>query len=470
MTDRDLCFLPLSEAAYLIRSRRLSPVELMRAVVARMKDVEPKLNAFIHAYGEHELDDRARVAEQEIARGVYRGPLHGLPITIKDLYDIAGTPTTCASAARFDHLAAEHAFTVQRLLDAGAIILGKTNLTEFAVDLPGPRYGWARNPWNLDHIPGYSSSGSGAAIAAGVGFATMGSDTGGSIRIPAAFSSCVGIKPTYGRVSRRGIFPLAWSLDHAGPLARTVEGAAAVLGVVAGHDPQDPTSSKSAVPQYTRGISAGVKGLRVGVPWENVDDGVDPGVRKLFEDAIGTLRGLGAEVREVALPHFNDTWTALGAIIRTEQAAVHATLIRSRRHLYGKSLGDRIAGALLRPAVQYIEAQRLRTLIKRDFDDALRKVDVIATPTIPIYPYRIDANVTGGAGEGALTTKFTPPSNLTGLPTISVPCGFGPAGDPGEGLPAGLQLIGRAFEEALLFRAAHAYEQATEWHKMRPPL
>ena len=470
MTDLDLCFLPLSEAANLIRSRRLSPVELMRAVVARLKDVEPKLNAFIHVYGEHELDDRARVAEQEIARGVYRGPLHGLPITIKDLYDIAGTPTTCASAARFDHLAAEHAFTVQRLLEAGAIILGKTNLTEFAVDLPGPRYGWARNPWNLDHIPGYSSSGSGAALAAGVGFATMGSDTGGSIRIPAAFSSCVGIKPTYGRVSRRGIFPLAWSLDHAGPLARTVEGAAAVLGVVAGHDPQDSTSSKSAVPQYTRGISGGVKGLHVGVPWANVDDSVDPGVRKLFDEAIGTLRGLGAEVREVALPHFNDTWTALGAIIRTEQAAVHATLIRSRRHLYGKSLGDRIAGALLRPAVQYIEAQRLRTLIKRDFDDALGKVDVIATPTIPIYPYRIDANVTGGAGEGALTTKYTPPSNLTGLPTISVPCGFGPAGDPGEGLPAGLQLIGRAFEEGLLFRAAHAYEQATEWHKMRPPI
>ena len=435
-----------------------------------MKDVEPKLNAFIHVYGEHELDDRARVAEQEIARGVYRGPLHGLPITIKDLYDIAGTPTTCASAARFDHLAAEHAFTVQHLLDAGAIILGKTNLTEFAVDLPGPRYGWARNPWNLDHIPGYSSSGSGAAIAAGVGFATMGSDTGGSIRIPAAFSSCVGIKPTYGRVSRRGIFPLAWSLDHAGPLARTVEGAAAVLGVVAGHDPQDSTSSKSAVPMYTRDISSGVEGLRVGVPWAELDDSVDPGVRKLFDEAIGTLRGLGAEVREVALPHFNDTWTALGAIIRTEQAAVHATLIRSRRHLYGKSLGDRIAGAQLRPAVQYIEAQRLRTLIKRDFDDALGKVDVIATPTIPIYPYRIDANVSGGAGEGALTTKYTPPSNLTGLPTISVPCGFGPAGDPNEGLPAGLQLIGRAFEEGLLFRAAHAYEQATEWHKMRPPL
>ena len=470
MTDLDLCYLPISEAARLIKSRSLSPVELMRVVVARLKDVEPKINAFIHVYGEHELDDRARVAEQEIARGVYRGPLHGLPITIKDLYDIAGTATTCASAARFDHMAAEHAFAVQRLLDAGAIILGKTNLTEFAVDLPGPRYGWARNPWDLDRIPGFSSSGSGAALSAGVGFATMGSDTGGSIRIPAAFSSCVGIKPTYGRVSRRGIFPLAWSLDHAGPLARTVEGAAAALNVVAGYDPQDPTSSRGAVPLYTAGLERGVKKLRVGVPWADLDESVEPGVRKLFDDAIATLRGLGAEVRDVTLPHFRHTWTALGAIIRTEQAAAHATLIRSRRHLYGKSLGDRIAGAMLRPAVQYIEAQRLRTLIKRDFDAVLEKVDVIATPTIPIWPYRIDANVSGGAGEGALTTKFTTPSNLTGLPAISVPCGFGPAGDAGEGLPAGLQLVGRAFEEALLFRAAHAYEQATEWHTMRPPL
>ncbi len=465
MTELDLCYLSLSEAARLIKTRLLSPVELMRAVVARQKAVEPKINAFIYVFGEHELDDQARTAEQEIARGQYRGPLHGIPITIKDIYDIAGTPTTCASAVRADHMAAQHAFSVRRLLDAGAIVIGKTNLTEFAVDLPGPQYGWARNPWDLARIPGFSSSGSGASLAAGVGFATMGTDTGGSIRIPAAFSSCVGIKPTYGRVSRQGIFPLAWSLDHAGPLPRTVRDAAIMLQVVAGYDPKDQTCATVSVPSYTRGIGGGVKGLRIGLPVGQFDDSVNPGVRKLFDAAIQTLRDLGARTSVVDVPHMAETWTALMAVIRTEQAAVHSDLIRSRRHLYGKNLGDRIADAMVRPAVQYIQAQRLRTLIKHDFDTALEKVDVIATPTIPIWPYRIDANISGGAGQGALTTKFTPPSNLTGLPTLSVPCGFSP-----DGLPAGLQIIGRSFDERLLFRIAHTYERATDWHKRRPSL
>ena len=464
MNDLDLCYMTLSRAAGLIKARKLSPVELTDAVLRRVNETQSKTNAFI-IVTEEEAREQARQAEQEIARGSYRGPLHGVPVSVKDIYDLSGHLTTCGSKVLHDNRVHRDATAVARLKAAGAVILGKNNMTEFAVELPSPVYGPAHNPWDLERSAGLSSSGSAAALLAGASFASLGTDTGGSVRLPAAFCGCVGIKATYGRVSRFGVYPLSWSMDHAGPLARTVRDAAITLQAIAGYDPNDATTGRGRVPAYQRALRRRLDGLRIGVPKEHFFDLVDEEIGPVVHAAIDRLRELGAEVREVSIPAVTESGLALGSIIRTEQAAAHEKLLETRGHLYGGTLADRLRGAMLRPAVVYIQAMRLRAVIMEDFRRAMEQVDLLVTPSTPILPYKLAEQPSGGAGQGAAIAKFTGPFNLTGLPAISVPCGFS-----SQGLPVGLQLVGRPWEESTVFRAAHAYEQSTEWHKRRPPL
>ena len=462
MTDTRPAYLTIAEASRLLRARKLSPVELTRAVLDRAIAAQPVTNAFI-AILEDEAMAQARRAERAIVNGGYRGPLHGVPVSVKDIFDVKGLVTTCGSAVLHDNVAARDATAVRRLREGGAILVGKTNMTEFAVDVPSPVYGPVRNPRDPERSAGLSSSGAGAAVLPGASFVSLGTDTGGSIRLPAAFSGCVGIKPTYGRVSRHGVFPLSWTLDHAGPLTRTVADAAVSLRAIAGHDPNDRTSSERRVPDYRRGINRGLGGLRVGVPREYFFDVKDQAVLPFVRAAIDRLGELGAELREVSMPNVAESSRIVSAFIRAEQASAHGELLRTRLHLYSPTLADRLLAASMRPAVTYIAAQRERTRVVDDMEAALREVDVIATPSTPILPYKIEEQKFGLNWEGAALSWFTSPFNLCGLPAISLPCGF-----TGSGLPVGLQIAGPAFGEALVLRVAQAYEASTDWHKRLP--
>ncbi len=462
MTDRFLCYLSLAQASRLLASRRVSPVELTRAVLDRIAETQPSLNAFTVVLAEQALAE-ARRAERAIVQGKRIGALHGIPVSVKDIYDMRGLPTSCGSRVMHDHVAGEDATAVRLLREAGAIIVGKTNMTEFAVDVVSPVHGPAHNPWALEYSAGLSSSGSGAAVTAGASFASLGTDTGGSIRMPAAFCGCVGIKPTYGRVSRHGVFPLCWSMDHAGPLARTVEDAALVLQAIAGPDVRDAATSDVRVPAYRGALRKDLRGLRVGVPREHFFDNVDPEIAAAVEQAAGVLRSLGARVFAVSIPNAAKAPQAVGGFIRVEQAAAHEQFMKTRLHLYSQSLGDRLVAASMRPAALYINALRVRALLSEEFSRALEQADVLLTPTTPVLPYKIAEQPQGGAGEGARISVNTSPANMTGLPAISVPCGFSKGG-----LPIGLQIMGRGWDEATVLRAAHAYERATDWHTRRP--
>jgi aspartyl-tRNA(Asn)/glutamyl-tRNA(Gln) amidotransferase subunit A len=462
VSDSRPVYLTIAQASRLLSTRKLSPVELTRAVLDQARAVQPITNAFI-TFLEEQAMAEARQAEQAIARGEYLGPLHGIPVSVKDIFDVKGQLTTCGSAVLHDNVATRDATAVRRLAEAGAILVGKTNMTEFAVDVPSPVYGPVRNPRDPDRSAGLSSSGSGAAVLTGASFVSLGTDTGGSIRLPAAFSGCVGIKPTYGRVSRHGVFPLSWTLDHAGPLTRTVADAAVSLRAIAGYDPNDRTSSERRVPNYGRGINKGLIGLKVGVPKEYFFDVQDQAILPFVRAAIDRLAELGAEVLEVSTPHVAESSRTVSAFIRAEQASAHGELLRTRLHLYSRTLADRLVAASVRPAVTYIDAQRERTRVIDDLQAALRGVDVIVTPSTPILPYKLEEQQFGVDWKGASLSWFTSPFNLSGLPAISLPCGF-----TESGLPVGLQIAGPAFGEALILRVARAYEASTDWHKRLP--
>ncbi len=463
MTVAELTRLSVAEAGELIRHRKLSPVELTEACLERIGRLDAHVNAFIAVAGQEALN-AARQAAGAIAKGNYKGPLHGVPVALKDLFATAGLATTAGSKIMADYVPAEDAEATARLRADGAIILGKLNMHEFAFGATGvnPHYGPALNPWDPDRITGGSSSGSAAAVAAGECPAALGTDTGGSIRIPASLCGVVGLKPTYGRVSRRGVVPLSWALDHVGPLTRTVEDAAIVLAAIAGHDPLDESSSQEPVPDYQRGFKERkLKGLRIGVPREYFFEGVDAEVLAAVREAIRALGELGAELMETSLPHIAEASAAVSTIMLPEALAYHQRWLAERPQDYGDDVRQRLELGMTIPGVHYVQAQRLRQLIVQEWrQDVFEKVDLLATPATPIPAAPIESSE---LQTTMMLVRFTNPFNLLGLPALSLPCGF-----TREGLPVGLQLVGRWFEEETLLRAAHAYEQATEWHKRAP--
>jgi len=411
----------------------------------------------------------ARAAEQEIVGGQYRGPLHGIPIALKDLFAVKGVRLTCGSKILADHRAESDATVVTRLNEAGTILLGKLNMHEFAWGgtSRNPHYGTPRNPWDLTRLPGGSSGGCAVATAAGLAMGTLGTDTGGSVRIPASLSGIVGLKPTYGRVSRFGVYPLSHSCDHVGPMVRTVADAAVLLQAIAGPDPKDPTTSRATVPDYTSALREDIRGLRLGVPREYFFEDVESAVRDGITAAVQHLSSLGAVVEEVSIPSLPHVIASSTAIIGAEAYEVHAQTLKTYSHHYSADVRSRLMLGACIQASQYLKAQRFRTLLRQEMLDVLGRVDALITPTTLMAASRIDAITVeiGGKefGVAAHIARATRPFNMTGLPAISVPCGFTPAG-----LPIGLQIIGRPFEETLLLRVAYTYERSTPWHERHP--
>jgi aspartyl-tRNA(Asn)/glutamyl-tRNA(Gln) amidotransferase subunit A len=466
MTSGELCYLTITEAAAGLRAKRFSPLELTRACLERIEAIDGKLHSFITLTAELALK-RAEKAQQELESGKDRGPLHGIPIGLKDLYATKGIPTTCHSAVLKDWIPDHDATTVSKLNDAGAVLLGKLGMHEFAfggpsIDAPFPA---VKNPWNLAHVTGGSSSGSGAALAAGLCYGALGSDTGGSIRNPAAHCGIVGIKPTYGRVSRYGVIPLSWSLDHAGPMARSAEDCALMLQALAGYDAKDPASAEAPVPDFRAALKVGIKGLRAGVPragWFDENIGMAAETESVFNAALKTLEGLGAEIIEIDGKPFSVARKANQTILIAEAYAYHEKTLQSTPEKFGSVVRRRMLEGAFLSAADYIAALRARAALNEQIRANFERVDVFAVPTVARPP---DAFDTMDPNEQNLRPNFTNPFNLTGLPAISVPCGF----TSGQ-LPVGLQIAARAFEETTCFRAAYAYEQATEWHKQRPPV
>jgi aspartyl-tRNA(Asn)/glutamyl-tRNA(Gln) amidotransferase subunit A len=464
----DLAYAPLTELSRRIRTRELSPVALLDVILDRIERCRV-LNAFITVTTEV-ARAQAREAEREIAAGRYRGPLHGIPISLKDLIDTKGIRTTCGSRILSDRVPAEDAAVAARLHAAGAVLIGKTNLHEFAFGITtnNPHFGPCRNPWRLDRIPGGSSGGSGAAVAAGCGPVSIGTDTGGSIRIPAALCGVVGLKPTYGRVSRRGVSPLSWTLDHVGPLTRTVEDAALVLQAIAGPDPNDPSTLGQDTPDFVAGLRTSLAGIRIGVPSDEFHSEMAPDVRAQFRAALEVLDGIGLELEDVEFPRASEARTAAATVLFAEAASVHERWLPDRAAEYGaETLALLRQGAFL-TATQYLRAQRVRALIASEVGTLMERVTALALPTIPIVAPAIgQSTVTLGdrpTDARGVITRFVRIINFVGLPAISVPCGFGT-----DGLPVGLQIVGRPNDEPTVLAIAHAYEQATPWHTRRPP-
>jgi aspartyl-tRNA(Asn)/glutamyl-tRNA(Gln) amidotransferase subunit A len=454
----------------LVRSQEVSPVEIVDALLARIEATEPVLNSFITLLPE-EARAAARRAEAEIREGNYRGPLHGIPFGLKDLFNTAGVRTTSGSRIFDTFVPKEDCTVAARLHQAGAILLGKLNMHQFAFGPTGenPDYGHMHNPWNPELVAGGSSGGSASAVAAGQCTITTGSDTGGSVRIPAALCGVVGLKPTYGLVSRHGLTPLSWSLDHPGPIVRTVEDAALMMNAIAGHDPRDVASAKVDVPDYTTALTGDVRGLRVGVPKEYLDSPLDPQISQAVRDAVSLLETMGAVVTEVSFPMFSESQAISSTILMAEAAASFRDLLASDGGSMYPPVRLRFEAGLFVSAVDYLRAQQARSLFDRQTRQLLEQVDLLAGPSEPVTaPKLLATKVQAGdqtVGTVAALTQYTRPYNITGSPAISVPCGFSDAG-----LPYSLQLAGRPFDEPTVLRAAHAYEQATEWHKRRPPI
>jgi len=460
--------LTVTHLSRLLRRRRISPVDLTRAFLDRIDRMDRHLNSFI-TVTHQPATAQAKRAERELARGEYRGPLHGIPICLKDLFYTRGVRTTAGSKILRHFIPEENAVVVDRLDAAGAILLGKTNLHEFAYGATNlnPHYGAVHNPWATGRLAGGSSGGSAAAVAAGFSVASLGTDTGGSIRIPSAACGCVGLKPTHGRVPLGGVIPLAPSLDHVGPICRCVEDAALVLEVIADRDPRESGSSRRSGDRFTRDLKKGAQGLRVGVPRQFFFERLQREVHDNVMAAISVLEENGADVCEVDLKSMSETARLAGELTVAEALVYHWKWVQKRPRDYGADLRIRFQEGLAVPAFRYLQAQELRRAYALEFEKAMHKVDVLAVPTLPVTAPRMedDEVMSGRAKENVRMAmlRLTRPGNLTRLPAITVPCGFGAAG-----LPTGLQLIGKGNDESTVLRAAYAYEQATPWHGMFP--
>jgi aspartyl-tRNA(Asn)/glutamyl-tRNA(Gln) amidotransferase subunit A len=461
--------LTIAKIAPLIRKKRLSPVELTNAMLARIERLQPVLNAFITVTS-HLARSQARQAEKEISKGHYRGPLHGIPISVKDLYYTAGIRTTGGSKILRNFIPRENAAVVDRLFAAGGVLLGKNNLHEFAygVTNQNPHFGPTHNPWDLKRIPGGSSGGSAVAVSAALSLASVGTDTGGSIRIPSAACGVVGLKPTQGLVPLQGVIPLSFSQDHAGPLCRSVEDVALVLRVIAGRGREDPDRLEERETLRLQDLRKGVRGIRIGVPRQYFFHQLQKEVRSHVLGALKTLEALGARSVEVNPKFMDETDRLSYEIVVGEAVAYHWKWLKKRGKDYGEDVRSRIEGGFSQLSRTYLEAQQRRQLYARSFEHILESVDVLVAPTLPVVAPRIgetevreDRTV---EDVRAALLRLTRPGNLTGLPALTIPCGFSM-----DGLPIGLQLMGRRFGEGTLLRVAYAYEQATPWHRMFPP-
>ena len=472
MSFAELAFLGAREQAALLRDRRLSPVELVRGYLERIERLDGGLRAYIAVRAEAALAE-ARDAEAAAVRGDWRGPLHGIPFAVKDQFDAAGMPTTAGSRILAGRVATADATVVARLRAAGGILLGKLNLSEFAlgntVEFP---FGQPRNPWDPERDPGGSSGGSGIAAAAALASVTLGEDTGGSVRSPAGFNGVVGLRPTWGRVSRQGCVALSWSMDAPGPITRTVADCALLTRLIAGRDPADPLTSAQPVPDYAAGLTGDLRGVRVGVVRELVAGPETAAeVRAAVLAAAGVLTGAGAIVEEISLPLLPLAGAVFMALADSEGAGAHLAWLRARPGDYDRGTRRRLLTAGLLPTALYHQALRGRALIRAQLRAALARVDLLLSPTAPRVAARIAdmrAPIASAADAGArffTRRSYTTPASLAGIPALSVPCGFS-----SDGMPIGLHLAARPFAEGLLLRAAHAYEEATAWHRRRPAI
>ena len=473
MPNEALLDLTISELAPRIASGEVSPVAVTEAALARAERLQPVLNSFITLLPERALA-RARDLEAEVADGKYRGPLHGIPIGIKDNIATGGIRTTVGSLVLSDNIPDEDAQVVALCEEAGAIILGKENLEEFAAGATSnnPHYGAVHNPWGLDHIPGGSSGGGGANVAAGVTFASLGTDLGGSVRLPGTFCGVVGLKQTFGRVSQRGLLVTSFNGDHIGPMTRSVADSALVLQAIAGYDPLDPSTVPVPVPDYLEGLGASLAGMKAGVPSNYFFEEVDAEVETSVRNAIAALQELGVEVVEVSLPSMQYVG-ALRAASLSDSIVTHEPYLASSRDQYGPNVVNRTMAGQFVLGRDYSKAMKVQRIIKEEYARVLQDVDFLVTPTAPIPAPRIDAvdiDVNGethrvrGPGSGFIS-RNTSPMNGNGLPAITVPCGFS-----GSGLPIGVQFIGSPFEEGLLFQVASSYEQVSPSRGVRPEL
>jgi len=482
-----LHWLTAAEIRRRVAAREISAEEVTRAHLARINGCEPRVDAFLTVLSDRALAQARRV-DAALAQGGPAPALAGVPVVVKDVLDLAGVPTTCGSRILEGYRPPFTATAIDRLEAAGAVILGKANMDEFAMgsSTENSAFKPTRNPWDGDRVPGGSSGGSAAAVAAGMAPLALGSDTGGSIRQPAALCGVVGLKPSYGRISRYGLVAFASSLDQIGPLSRSVEDAALSASVLCGWDPKDATSAQRPVPAWADSLGASAAGLRVGVPWGFLDRGIDPGVLARFREALEVLKAAGAQVVEIALPHASHA-IATYYIVATAEASSNLARYdgvrygsrrggegslsqmygETRDHGFGAEVKRRIIlGTFVLSAgyydAYYLRAQKVRGLIRADFESAFEACDLVATPTTPTPAFRLGEK-TSDPLQMYLADIFTVPANLAAIPGLSVPCGLV------DGLPVGLQLLGRAFDEATLFRAGHAYEQAADHHLARPP-
>jgi len=457
MTDSELKSFTLAGALRMIRERKISTTELTDAVLRRIERLNGDFDAFITTIGEQST--------------AHRPPLQGIPLSVKDLFDTAGVRTTAGSKLFADRIPEHDATVVRKLKQAGAAIVGKTNLHEFAFGLTtvNPHYGAARNPWDPQRTTGGSSGGSACAVALGMGLGSVGSDTGGSIRIPASLCGIVGLKPTYGRVSMSGAVPLSWSFDHAGPMTRTVEAAAVLLEIIAGHDTADAGTSTAPVPLYTAALTGDVKNVRVGIPNSFFFENLARPVEAALQSALKDLERLGARLIEIEIPSLAIHRAVWLQIATPEAYSYHERHLDEHSELFGADVLARLEPATQLLSIDYVRAQRARTAIKEECRQLFETVDVIVTPTVPIpAPLIEDLNKPWGNGpETALAAlaRFTRFFNVAGVPAISIPCGF-----TSDGLPVGMQIAGRAFDESMVLRVADAYEQHARWFERVPAI
>ncbi len=458
----ELAEMTLSQASGMIRARKVLSLDLVKACLERIEKYNPRINAFITVMRDQALD-QARELDAETRSGRLRGPLHGIPIGLKDLIDTEGVRTTAASAVFKDRIPKEDAEVVRRLKAAGAVLIGKLNMHEFAygaTSVPS-HFGAVHNPWKLDYVAGGSSGGSAAAVAARMCYGALGSDTGGSIRQPSSYCALAGLKPTYGRVSTRGVVPLSWSLDHIGPMCRTVADAAALLSAIAGYDPKETTSINAPVDKYTLAIGMRTSTFRLGIPRALFYEKLDPEIESAVNEAVAVLRKLTAGARDVELPQIGNL-----PVLAAEAYAYHQPYFSKNPELYQPMTRDRLARASRITTDAYINGRREMDRLRREVGSIFSNVDLLITPTTPVPPFPIQGSESDITAAGAASSlRNTSPFDVYGLPAISVPCGF-----TKSGLPIGLQISGGHFDETRVLALAHAYERATNWHLRQPPI